>query len=96
MTWEGETMVSRARPSQPDAADTIDVDSLLPMRRAYLRCREADGPQHRPKGDGAHLYARVSSEEQAGPGRPPSVNSSAYARKRSPAPAFRLSPAGRT
>jgi Resolvase, N terminal domain len=63
-------MVSRSRRSQPDATDTIDVDSLpLPMRRAYLRCREADGPQHRPKGDGAHLYARVSDEEQAGPGK---------------------------
>jgi putative DNA-invertase from lambdoid prophage Rac len=60
-------MVSRTRRSQPDAADT---DSLpLPMRRAYLRCREADGPQHRPKGDAAHSYARVSSEEQAGPGK---------------------------
>jgi putative DNA-invertase from lambdoid prophage Rac len=63
-------MVSRTKRSQPGAADTIDVDSLpLPMRRAYLRYREADGPQHRPKGDGAHLYARVSSEEQAGPGK---------------------------
>ena len=70
MTCEGETMVSRTRRSQPDAADTIDVDSLpLPMRRAYLRYREADGPQHRPTGNGAHLYARVSSEEQAGPGK---------------------------
>ena len=63
-------MVSRTRRSQRDKSDTVDVDSLpLPMRRAYLRCREDDGPQHRPKGEGAHVYARVSSEEQAGPGK---------------------------
>ena len=63
-------MVSRTGRSQPDATDTIDVNSLpLPMRRAYERCREADGPQHRPKGNGAHIYARVTSEEQAGPGK---------------------------
>ncbi|MGA8756868.1 MAG: recombinase family protein, partial [Stellaceae bacterium] len=63
-------MVSRTRRSQPDATDTIDVNSLpLPMQWAYERCREADGPQRRPKGEGAHIYARVSSEEQAGPGK---------------------------
>jgi putative DNA-invertase from lambdoid prophage Rac len=63
-------MVSRTRRSQPDTTDTVDVDSLpLPMRRAYLRCREADGPHYRPKGEGAHIYARVSSDEQAGVGK---------------------------
>lgn len=63
-------MVSRTRRSQRGAPDTIDPETLPPpMRRAYERYREPDGSQHRPKGDGAHLYSRVSSEEQAGPGR---------------------------
>jgi site-specific DNA recombinase len=39
------------------------------MRHAYERYREPDATRHRPQGDGAHIYARVSSEEQARPGR---------------------------
>ena len=57
-------------PSQAGAPDTIDPESLPPpMRRAWERYREPDAGRHLPKGDGAHLYARVSDEEQAGPGR---------------------------
>jgi site-specific DNA recombinase len=57
-------------PSQPAALDTIDRESLpLPMRRALERYREPDATRHLPKGSGAHIYARVSSEEQAGAGR---------------------------
>ena len=57
-------------PSKAGAPDTIDPESLLPpMRRAYERYREPDPTRHVPKGDGAHIYARVSSEEQAGAGR---------------------------
>ena len=57
-------------PSQAGGPDTIDPESLLPpMRRAWERYREPDAGRHVPKGDGAHLYARVSDEEQAGPGR---------------------------
>jgi DNA invertase Pin-like site-specific DNA recombinase len=39
------------------------------LRRAYDRYREPDATRHLPKGDGAHVYARVSSEEQSAPGR---------------------------
>jgi len=39
------------------------------MRRAWERYHEPDAVRHRPQGDGAHIYARVSSEEQARPGR---------------------------
>ena len=57
-------------PSQAGAPDTIDPESLPPpMRRAWERYREPDAGRHLPKGDSAHLYARVSDEEQAGPGR---------------------------
>jgi DNA invertase Pin-like site-specific DNA recombinase len=68
-------MVSRpirraVKPSQPAAPDSIDPESLPPpIRRAYERVRQPDGPRHRPKGDGAHIYVRVSSEEQAGTGK---------------------------
>jgi hypothetical protein len=68
-------MVSRpsrrkVNPQQPAAPDSIDPESLPPpIRRAYERYRRPDGPRHRPKGDGAHIYARVSSEEQAGTGK---------------------------
>jgi DNA invertase Pin-like site-specific DNA recombinase len=63
-------MASRTRGSQPDAPHSIDPESLPPpMRRAYERCREPDGPRHLPSGKGAHIYARVSSEEQAGAGK---------------------------
>jgi DNA invertase Pin-like site-specific DNA recombinase len=56
-------------PSQPAAFDRINPENLPPpMRRAYERYREPDARQS-PKGDGAHIYARVSSEEQAGAGR---------------------------
>jgi putative DNA-invertase from lambdoid prophage Rac len=65
-----ESMGSRTKRSQPGKADSTDLNSLPPpMRRAYERCQEAEGSGHRPQGDGAHIYARVSSEEQAGPGR---------------------------
>ena len=68
-------MVSRssrraANPSQSAAPDNIDPETLPPpMRRAWERYREPDAGRHLPKGDGAQLYARVSDEEQAGPGR---------------------------
>ena len=63
-------MASRTRRLQRGTPDAIDPETLPPpMRRAYERYREPDGSQHRPKGDGAHIYSRVSSEEQAGPGR---------------------------
>ena len=56
-------------PSQP-AALAVDPETLSPpMRRAWERYREPDAIQHRPQGDGAHLYARVSDDDQAGPGR---------------------------
>jgi DNA invertase Pin-like site-specific DNA recombinase len=56
-------------PAQPATPDRIDPESLPPpMRRAYERYREPDARQC-PKGDGAHLYCRVSSEEQSAPGR---------------------------
>src|SRR6516162_961183 len=59
-----------ANPSQPAAPDTINPESLPPpMRRARERYHEPDAARHRPQGDGAHIYARVSSEEQARPGR---------------------------
>ena len=58
-----------ARPSA-DAPDLIDPKNLpLPLRRARERYRRPDGPRHRPTGSGAHIYARVSSDEQAGPGK---------------------------
>ena len=57
------------RPSHAGAPDTIDPESLPPpMRRALERYREPDA-RHCPRGDGAHLYCRVSSEEQSAPGR---------------------------
>ena len=57
------------KPSQSFAPDKIDPDSLpAPMRRACERYREPEARQF-PKGEGAHIYARVSSEEQAAPGR---------------------------
>jgi hypothetical protein len=60
-------------PSQSAAPDRIDAESFpSPIRRAYERCREPDAQQF-PKVDGAHIYARVSSEEQAGPGRTSSI-----------------------
>jgi putative DNA-invertase from lambdoid prophage Rac len=56
--------------SRTVAPDTIDPESLPPpMRRAWERYHEPDAARHRPQGDGAHIYARVSSEEQARPGR---------------------------
>jgi hypothetical protein len=59
-----------ANPGQPAAPDTIDPESLPPpMRRAWERYREPDAMRHRPHGDGAHIYARVSDDDQAGPGR---------------------------
>jgi site-specific DNA recombinase len=58
------------RPSHARAPDTIDPESLPPpMRRAWERYHEPDAARHSPQGDGAHIYARVSSEEQARPGR---------------------------
>jgi DNA invertase Pin-like site-specific DNA recombinase len=39
------------------------------MRRAWERYHEPDAARHRPQGDGAHIYARVSSDEQARAGR---------------------------
>jgi DNA invertase Pin-like site-specific DNA recombinase len=68
-------MVSRpsrraVNPSQSAAPGSIDPESMPPpMRRAYERYRQPEGPRHRPKGNGAHIYARVSSEEQAGTGK---------------------------
>jgi hypothetical protein len=64
-------MGSRTRRSQPETTDTIDVYSLpLPMRRAYLRDREADGPQHVQKAMATiYIYACVSSDEQASIGK---------------------------
>jgi DNA invertase Pin-like site-specific DNA recombinase len=57
-------------PSRPTAPDTIDPESLPPpMRRAWEHYPEPDAIRHRPQGDGAHLYARVSDDDQAGPGR---------------------------
>jgi DNA invertase Pin-like site-specific DNA recombinase len=56
-------------PSQPTAL-AVDPETLSPpMRRAWERYREPDAMRHRPKGDGAHLYVRVSDDDQAGPGR---------------------------
>ena len=58
------------RPSHARGPDTIDPESLPPpMRRAWERYREPDAAGHRPKGHAAHIYARVSSEEQARAGR---------------------------
>jgi DNA invertase Pin-like site-specific DNA recombinase len=57
------------KPSQSFAPDKIDPESLpAPMRRACERYREPEARQS-PKGEGAHIYARVSSEEQAAAGR---------------------------
>jgi DNA invertase Pin-like site-specific DNA recombinase len=59
-----------ANPLQAGSPNIIDPESLSPpMRRAWERYREPDAARHLPKGDGAHLYCRVSSEEQAAPGR---------------------------
>jgi hypothetical protein len=55
----------------PKITTRVALDSLLPpMRRAYerhLRAEPADA--HRVHSSGAHLYGRVSTEEQAGPGK---------------------------
>jgi site-specific DNA recombinase len=49
--------------------DQVDPESLPePMRRALERYREPEARQS-PEGAGAHIYARVSSEEQAAAGR---------------------------
>jgi DNA invertase Pin-like site-specific DNA recombinase len=56
--------------SQPGIPHSTDPERLPPpIRRAYERYRQPEGPRHRPKGDGAHIYCRVSSEEQAGTGK---------------------------
>ena len=58
------------RPSLAGGSDIVDPESLpMPMRRALERYHQPDAARHRPQGDGAHIYARVSSEEQARPGR---------------------------
>ena len=63
-------MVRRTVRPSADAPNPIDPKSLpLPLRRARERYREPDGPRHRPTGSGAHVYARVSSDEQAAPGK---------------------------
>jgi DNA invertase Pin-like site-specific DNA recombinase len=57
------------KPSRSFAPDAIAPESLPPpIRRAYERYREPNAQQCL-KGDGAHIYARVSSEEQSSPGR---------------------------
>src|SRR5215831_11690539 len=56
-------------PPQPATPGRIDLESLSPpMRRAWERYPEPDARQC-PTGVGAHLYCRVSSEEQSAPGR---------------------------
>ena len=63
-------MARRTAPPRADAPDPIDPSTQpLPLRRARERYREPEGPQHRPTGSGAHVYGRVSSDEQARPGR---------------------------
>jgi DNA invertase Pin-like site-specific DNA recombinase len=52
------------------AADAINPDDLPPpMRALYERCCEPETARHQPSGHGAHIYVRVSSDEQAGPGK---------------------------
>jgi DNA invertase Pin-like site-specific DNA recombinase len=54
-------------PNGRDVAGEIDPTKLPgPMRLLYERYRDAPSA-HRPAGTGAHLYARVSKEEQARP-----------------------------